>query len=108
MPFGISLLLACGLAQLQRSVPGCAEGADVLMGGAVGDKYSRQWILLAIQRQSVWCLSPLGLCVQQNDNLPAQEPEAPSAEAVVPSVSEDAVVPRDVNNMPSAKRGRHL
>ncbi|CAK0781020.1 hypothetical protein CVIRNUC_005258 [Coccomyxa viridis] len=44
----------------------------------------------------------------QNDNLPAQEPEAPSAEAVVPSVSEDAVVPRDVNDMPSAKRGRHL
>ena len=46
--------------------------------------------------------------MQQNDNPPAPEAEAPSAEAVVPSVSEDAVVPRDVNNLPSAKRGRHL
>lgn len=49
-----------------------------------------------------------GVNMQQDDDLPAREVEVPSAEAVVPSVSEDAVVPREVNNAQSAKRGRHL
>ena len=46
--------------------------------------------------------------MQQIDDLPAREAEVPSAEAVVPSVSEDAVVPRKASNAQSAKRGRHL
>ena len=46
--------------------------------------------------------------MQQAGDLPAREAEAPSAEAVVPSVSEDAVVPREVNNGLSAKRGRYV
>ena len=46
--------------------------------------------------------------MQQMDDLPAREAEVPTAEAVVPSVSEDAVVPRKESNAQSAKRGRHL
>lgn len=46
--------------------------------------------------------------MQQADDAPAREAEVPSAEAVVPSVSEDAVVPRKASNAQSAKRGRHL
>ena len=46
--------------------------------------------------------------MQHSEDMPAREAEVPSAEAVVPSVSEDAVVPRKLSNAQSAKRGRHL
>ena len=46
--------------------------------------------------------------MQQMDDLPAREAEVPTSEAVVPSVSEDAGVPREVDKAQSAKRGRHL
>ena len=46
--------------------------------------------------------------MQHSEDIPAREAEVPSAEAVVPSVSEDAVVPRKLSNAQSAKRGRHL
>ena len=51
---------------------------------------------------------PRDVNMQQARDLPASEAEAPSTEAVVPSVSEDAVVPREVDNGLSAKRGRHV
>ncbi len=51
---------------------------------------------------------PHDVNMQQAGDLPAREGEAPSAEAVVPSLSEDAVVPREVNHGLSAKRRRHL
>ena len=51
---------------------------------------------------------PVDVDMQQGSDTPARSAEAPSAEAVVPSVSEDAVVPREMNNGPSVKRGRHI
>lgn len=45
--------------------------------------------------------------MQQEHHMAAREDEAPIAEAVVPSVSEDAVVPRKFTDERNAKR-RHL